>query len=60
MPSKKAEKKKPGLLSKFIFLWLLPFIYAIALGMVILHLSGVHFALLMKWGQDHSKTLFNF
>ncbi|WP_066370378.1 hypothetical protein [Neobacillus fumarioli] len=58
MPSKKTEKVKPGFLSKFIFLWLLPFIYAIALGMVILYFAGVHFDTQIKWVQDHTKILF--
>lgn len=53
------EKEGPGFFSKIIQLWVLPFIYAIILGSVILNFAGVNFHSQIKWIQDHTKGLYN-
>ncbi|NRD79360.1 hypothetical protein HPT25_18525 [Bacillus sp. BRMEA1] len=55
---KEDNKKKPGFFSKLILLWVLPCIYAIGLGMIILHFAGVSLTTQMKWVQDHTKVFY--
>lgn len=49
------EKRSPGFFSKLIFLWVIPFVYAIGLGMVLLQFAGVSFDTQINWVQDHTK-----
>ncbi|MHC0038156.1 magnesium and cobalt transport protein CorA [Pseudoneobacillus sp. C159] len=52
------KKKNPGFFAKIVFLWILPFIYSISLGMTILHFSGVSLSKQIKWMDKQSDFLF--
>ncbi|MBT2657792.1 hypothetical protein J7E81_21560 [Bacillus sp. ISL-18] len=52
------EKRQPGFFSKLILLGILPLLYSIGLGMVVLHFSGIDFQTQVKWVEDHTKPLF--
>ena len=53
----KEEKESPGLLSKIVHLGVLPLIYAIILGSIILHFTGESFYSQFKWVKGHTKAL---
>jgi flagellar motility protein MotE (MotC chaperone) len=51
------EKEDPGVFSKIIHLGVLPLIYAIILGSIILHFTGESFYSQFKWVKDHTKVI---
>ncbi|WP_251554529.1 magnesium transporter MgtE N-terminal domain-containing protein [Neobacillus muris] len=54
---KKDASKNPGFFSKLVLLGVLPLLYTLVLGMVILHFAGVKVQTQIKWVQDHTQPL---
>lgn len=51
------EEKGPGFFSKLFHLWVLPFIYVLLLGSIILHFSGESFQAQVKWLQKQEAAI---
>ncbi|PFP30818.1 hypothetical protein COJ96_02310 [Bacillus sp. AFS073361] len=52
------DQKRPGFFSKILLLGVLPFLYTIGLGIMILHFAGVNMITQVKWIEEHTKPLF--